>query len=94
MAAKYIRVVARVCCLVGWTLSGAALINWVAMAPIAWIVRDGLGPDTAQTTGLRAVLKFSVGWGVPALVLTALLAGLFVAERRLAPPPAQPGEGD
>jgi hypothetical protein len=90
--ATHIRGAARVCFLAGKIVLVAALISWVAMAPLVWVLRDGLAAGMVETTGLRAVLKFSAGWGIPALVLTAFLAGLFEAERRLTP--SQPADGD
>jgi hypothetical protein len=70
----------------------AALVTWVAIAPLVWILRDGLAVGMVETTGIDAVLKFLVGWGVPALVLAIPLIGLFVVERRMVSPPANGGE--
>jgi hypothetical protein len=74
---------ARVCCLVGQVALAAALLTWVGAAPLVWILRDGLGPDMVESVGARAVLKFLVGWGAPALALALPLAGLSVVQRRL-----------
>jgi hypothetical protein len=60
----------------------AALVAWAAAAPLIWILRDGLGPDAADTTGLRAVSKFAVAWGLPALVSAASVVGLSLIHRR------------
>ena len=82
-----LRVVARVGCLIGKILLMAALVTWVAMSPLVWILRDGLAVGMVETTGMEALIKFLVGWGVPALVLAVPLAGLFLIERRLSPRP-------
>ena len=60
----------------------AALLFWILAAPLIWILRDGLGPDAVDSVGLKAVLKFLVGWGPPALVLALPLIGLWYLERR------------
>jgi hypothetical protein len=71
----------------------ALLVTWVACAPIVWIVRDGLGPDSQETGWVRGIFKFVVMWGVPALVLAVPLIGLLHLERRLASQiDSQPGE--
>jgi hypothetical protein len=62
-----LREAARAGCLIGKMLLIAALITWVAMAPLVWILRDGLAVGMIETTGTEAVFKFLVGWGVPAL---------------------------
>jgi hypothetical protein len=62
----------------------AGLIVWAACLPLVWILRDGLGPDAAETGWGIGVLKAAVQWGVPALALAAPLCGLSIAERRLA----------
>jgi len=60
----------------------AALIAWLSAAPLAWILRDGLAPGMIETTGLKAVTKFVVGWGTPGLVLAIPLLALWIIERR------------
>jgi hypothetical protein len=60
----------------------AALLTWVAAAPLVWILRDGLGPDMVETDGLTSLLKFLVQWSVPAAVLAVPLVVLWVIERR------------
>jgi len=77
--------VVRVCCLIGKIVLLAVFVNWVAAAPLVWIVRDGLGPDTIDTVGIKAVFKFLVQWGVPALIITLPLFGLLWIERRCQP---------
>jgi hypothetical protein len=74
---------ARVCCLAGQVALAAALLTWAAAAPLVWVLRDGLAPGMVESAGARAVLKFSVGWGAPALALALPLAGLSVVQRRL-----------
>jgi hypothetical protein len=46
-----------------------ALIIWPMAAPVVWVVRDGLGPDSQETGWGMAIVKFSLQWGVPALGL-------------------------
>jgi hypothetical protein len=60
-----------------------ALIIWVMAAPIIWLVRDGLGPDSHETSWGPAIVKFSVQWGVPALALALPLFGLSRLARKL-----------
>ena len=47
----------------------------LAVLPFAWILRDGLGPDSTRSYGWEAVVRT---WGTfyvgPALVVLALLA--------------------
>jgi hypothetical protein len=63
----------------------AALLAWVAAAPLLWILRDGLGPDAVDSAGGRAVGRFAGVWGLPALALTASAAGLAVVQSRMGP---------
>jgi hypothetical protein len=76
--------VARICVQLLITLLQAGLFVWAACAPLVWILRDGLGPDSHDSGWGLAALKFTVGWGVPALVLALPLLGLVLIERRLA----------
>jgi len=62
-------------------VTAGALIAWVAVAPLFWILRDGLGPDAVDSEGATALGKFLFGWGVPALVLAGFLVLSVVAER-------------
>ena len=67
----------------------ALLVVWVMCAPLVWIVRDGLGPDSHESGWSLALIKFSSQWGIPALVLAAPLYGLSLVHRRLANGPAR-----
>ncbi len=56
----------------------------VGVLPFAWLLRDGLGPDSVSTTGLAAVSKafmsFYIGPVILLLVLLDLaIRGLFPA---------------
>jgi hypothetical protein len=62
----------------------ALLGTWAACAPIVWIVRDGLGPGSVETTWPGSVLKFLVAWIGPALLLAAPRLVLSTVNRRLA----------
>jgi hypothetical protein len=59
----------RFCCLTLCIVLLAALLGWAALAPLAWILRDGLGPNMKDTEGLQAVSKFGLIWGLPGVVL-------------------------
>jgi hypothetical protein len=56
-------------------LSGLFLGLLVIGLPFAWIMRDGMGPDSMESSGMNAVVRclqtFYVG---PALVILGLLA--------------------
>jgi len=54
----------------------AALTAWGLFGPIAWIVRDGLGPSAVESHGWEAARQFfwTFYWGpVFALLLAAAL---------------------
>jgi hypothetical protein len=53
-------------------------------APLVWIVRDGLGPDSHETGWALSIVKFTVQWGVPALAIALPLYGLKLVGRRMA----------
>ena len=75
--------VVRIGCLAVRIVLIGALIAWASAAPLAWILRDGLGPDSVDTVGMAALAKFAAGWGTPALILALAILGLRLAERRL-----------
>jgi hypothetical protein len=62
----------------------AGLFVWVLCAPLVWILRDGLGPNSHESGWGLSLWKFGVGWGVPALVLALPLYGLWLVDRRVA----------
>jgi hypothetical protein len=76
--------VTRRCLQVLTVLFQAALLNWACCAPIVWIVRDGLGPDSQESGWGPGLVKFLVICGIPALLLTAPLLGLSFIQRRWA----------
>jgi hypothetical protein len=80
------RSVARFCLRLLAVILQALLITWAACAPIVWIVRDGLGPGSVETTWPGSVLKFLVAWTGPALALAAPLLALSFVNRKLAAP--------
>jgi hypothetical protein len=61
----------------------ALLLTWIACAPIVWIVRDGLGPDSVDSGWAMSAYKFAVMWGTPALVLAVPLFVLARVRRNL-----------
>jgi hypothetical protein len=61
----------------------ALLIFWaMAIGPLCWLLRDGLGPAAVDSRGADAVVRFLLTfyWG-PALVVIAALR-LLVRRRR------------
>jgi len=63
------------------TLLQAALICWMMLAPFAWILRDGLGPDSVESHGLEAVVRAltTFYWGP---ILLALAAASWLCKTR------------
>ena len=54
-----------------------AILSIIALAPFAWIMRDGLGPDSATSTGFSAFNRwFMTFYAGP---ITIALIGLAVA---------------
>jgi|GEM_PF-4220637 len=72
-------------------LSGA-LVVWICSAPLVWILQDGLGPDMVESGVGRALIKFLVLWGLPALLLATPLVGMAMLERRSAAKRASQGK--
>jgi hypothetical protein len=67
-------------------LLGFVLACWVLfVAPFAWILRDGLGPNAIDSTGGMAVARFLVTfwWGPVALLMVLVILALHVAAGRL-----------
>lgn len=58
------------------------LLAWASAAPIVWILRDGLGPDSVETGWIEGGVKFLVLWGLPALVVVVPLGLLALIDRR------------
>ena len=59
----------------------AALLCWIFMAPFAWILRDGLGPDSVESHGWEALwraLSF-LNWGP---IFLALLTANWLCKTR------------
>jgi hypothetical protein len=50
------------------------LIFWIILTPLVWILRDGLGPDAAESSGLLAIERafMTFYWG-PILILLIIL---------------------
>lgn len=78
------RSLARFCLQLLIALLQAGLLVWAACAPLVWILRDGLGPDSRESGWGLSLLKFAVQWGAPALALAVPLYGLWFVDRRLA----------
>ena len=55
----------------------------VCVLPFAWILRDGLGPDSVSTTGLAAVSETVMSFYVGPVIL--VLVFLELAVRKLVP---------
>ena len=59
----------------------ALLLLWVVgVGPLCWILRDGLGPKSVESFGLRAVVRFLLTcyWGPVAVILLVLVVLLTV----------------
>ena len=59
----------------------AAFISWIMLGPFAWILRDGLGPDSVETHGSEAVVRAlrTFYWGP---ILLALGAACWLCKKR------------
>ena len=67
-------------------LSGTALLFLAIIGPFAWILRDGLGPNSIKSDGWASVTRtfWTFYWG-PASLVAVLSFGLaFAAFRKLA----------
>jgi hypothetical protein len=49
------------------------LIVVVGILPIAWITRDGLGPNSVETTGVQAIVRCLTNFWVGPIILILLL---------------------
>jgi hypothetical protein len=76
-------VVVRFCLQFLMVLFQAGLFVWTACAPLVWILRDGLGPDSHESGWVLSGFKFAAEWAVPALALAVPLYGLMLINRRL-----------
>jgi hypothetical protein len=65
------------------TLLLGLLFTWGLCAPLVWILRDGLGPDSVESGWVRGFYRFAVTWGGPALALAVPLLGLKLLGRWL-----------
>jgi hypothetical protein len=61
----------------------AALVVWTLCIPLAWLLRDGLGPDSRESGWAEGLCRFAVEWGVPALALVVPLLGVMWLDRRV-----------
>lgn len=61
----------------------AALLCWIFLAPFAWILRDGLGPDAVDSRGWEALRRSfnCMGWGP---ILLGLLLVNWLCKSRVA----------
>lgn len=50
------------------------LVTWLAIAPLFWILRDGLGPNAVDTSDGAAIVRFlTTFWWGPVLILLIAL---------------------
>ena len=50
------------------------LVSVLCLLPIAWIIRDGLGPSSVESTGYEAILRcFKTFYVGPILILLGVL---------------------
>jgi len=75
------------------TLVNAALLVWLLLGPLCWILRDGLGPNSVDSSGWQAIWRFLLTfyWGPICLVLLGLWAWVPVHGSRV--PKGQSGAG-
>jgi hypothetical protein len=59
----------------------AAGISWLTIAPLAWIMRDGMGPDSVTSEGLKAVQRAFTTFNYGPIAIALLLANLLVQRR-------------
>ncbi len=67
-------------------LSGTAfLFLALFMGPFAWILRDGLGPDSTESTSLQAVARmfWCFYWGPATLTVAIIFIATSILRRRL-----------
>src|SRR5260221_1365241 len=71
-------------------LGDAALVFWIlAAGPLCWILRDGLGPNSVESAGSDALVRFLMTfWWAPILAILAVFR-LMVLRRRSARPASQ-----
>ena len=57
----------------------------LCVAPLAWILRDGLGPDSTESSGLAALgrMFWTFYWGPAILVTSTVLGGSLLLRQRL-----------
>lgn len=57
-------------------LAVSLLLTWMLLAPMAWLLRDGLGPDSVTSTGFEAIWRafMTFYWGPIAGILFLLAA--------------------
>ena len=63
------------------SLMRAASISWLCFGPIAWIMRDGMGPDSVTSEGLDAVQRAFFAFHYGPIALALLSANLLVQRR-------------
>jgi hypothetical protein len=60
------------------------LAVWTLCLPLAWLLRDGLGPDSQETGWITEAGRTLARWGIPALAIAVPLVGLTWLRRRIA----------
>ena len=74
--------------------TGLLLTALLVVLPFAWLLRDGLGPDSVRSHGLDAVMRcmstFYVGPALAVLVILVVGSGLFCRMRGKVRPPKLP----
>ena len=61
----------------------AATVVWLCVGVFAWILRDGLGPEAAESANIEAVKRFFWAWyGGP--VMLALCGSQLLLSRQAA----------
>jgi hypothetical protein len=73
------------------SILNAALLSWILFGVFAWILRDGLGPDSVESSGWSALVRLYWGfyWGPVLIALAVATLALSRCMRNaLADPPA------
>ena len=69
----------------------------IALVPFAWLMRDGLGPDSVTSSGVQAIFRcFMTFYSGPILIVLVALALVChcTGKKRQAEPAEQSNSGD
>jgi hypothetical protein len=66
---------------VGRAVDGLLLLAVIAGLPFAWILRDGLGPESETTTGLAAIARTLTTFYIGPVIFLLAALGIFIRRR-------------